>query len=54
MDEKLIDAGRVVLKAEWEKVKSEMRGEGFQTGAASTPNIERQPQTIARANADTN
>src|SRR5262245_41625303 len=26
MDEKLIAAGRAVLKAEWEKVKAEMRG----------------------------
>ncbi|WP_029586628.1 hypothetical protein [Bradyrhizobium sp. URHD0069] len=32
LDEDLVQAGRDVLKAEWEKVKREMRGEGFQTG----------------------
>jgi hypothetical protein len=32
MDEKLIAAGRAALKAEWEKVKAEMRGEPFKTG----------------------
>lgn len=32
MDERLIAAGRSVLKAEWEKVKAEMRGEPFKTG----------------------
>jgi hypothetical protein len=31
MDEELIRAGRAVLKAEWEKVKAEMRGEAFKT-----------------------
>jgi hypothetical protein len=30
-DEELIEAGRTVLKAEWEKVKAEMRGQPFQT-----------------------
>src|SRR5262245_52732481 len=33
MDPKLIAAGRAVLKAEWEKVKAEIRGEPFKTGA---------------------
>jgi len=32
MDEELVSAGRAVLKAEWEKVKAEMRGEPFKTG----------------------
>ena len=32
MDDKLIAASRAVLKAEWEKVKAEMRGEPFKTG----------------------
>jgi hypothetical protein len=32
MDEEMIRAGRAVLKAEWEKVKAEMRGDEFQTG----------------------
>ena len=32
MDEELVRAGRAVLKAEWEKVKAEMRGEPFKTG----------------------
>ena len=32
LDKPLIEAGRAVLKAEWEKVKAEMRGETFQTG----------------------
>ena len=32
MDEELVKAGRAVLKAEWEKVKAEMRGEPFKTG----------------------
>jgi hypothetical protein len=32
LDNKLIDAGRAVFKAEWEKVKAEMRGARFQTG----------------------
>ena len=32
MDEKLVAAGRAVLKSEWEKVKAEMRGEPFKTG----------------------
>ncbi|WP_036032101.1 hypothetical protein [Bradyrhizobium yuanmingense] len=32
LDEALVEAGRNVLKGEWEKVKREMRGEGFQTG----------------------
>jgi hypothetical protein len=32
MDEDLVRAGRAVLKAEWEKVKVEMRGEPFKTG----------------------
>jgi hypothetical protein len=31
-DEALIKAGRSVFKAEWEKIKAEMRGEPFQTG----------------------
>jgi hypothetical protein len=31
-DDDLIAAGRAVLKAEWEKVKAEMRGGAFQTG----------------------
>ena len=31
-DEALIKAGRAVFKAEWEKIKAEMRGEPFQTG----------------------
>jgi hypothetical protein len=32
MDKELVDASRAVLKSEWEKVKAEMRGEGFKTG----------------------
>ncbi len=32
LDPELVEAGRHVLKGEWEKVKREMRGEGFQTG----------------------
>jgi len=32
MDKELVKAGRAVLKAEWEKVKAEMRGEQFKTG----------------------
>ena len=32
MDKELVSAGRAVLKAEWEKVKAEMRGEPFKTG----------------------
>jgi hypothetical protein len=32
MDKELVDAGRAVLKSEWEKVKAEMRGEPFKTG----------------------
>jgi hypothetical protein len=32
LDEELVEAGRDVLKGAWEKVKREMRGEGFQTG----------------------
>jgi hypothetical protein len=32
MDKELVKAGRAVLKAEWEKVKAEMRGEPFKTG----------------------
>ena len=31
-DEALIGAGRAVFKAEWEKIKAEMRGEPFQRG----------------------
>jgi hypothetical protein len=31
-DADLIKAGRAVFKAEWEKIKEEMQGEGFQTG----------------------
>lgn len=31
LDEPLIKAGRAVFKAEWEKIKAEMRGEPFQT-----------------------
>jgi hypothetical protein len=31
-DEELVKAGRAVLKAEWEKIKAEMRGEPFKTG----------------------
>jgi len=31
-DTELVKAGRAVLKAEWEKVKAEMRGEPFKTG----------------------
>jgi hypothetical protein len=31
-DTELIMAGRAVFKAEWEKIKAEMRGEPFQTG----------------------
>lgn len=31
-DKDLIQAGRTVLKSEWEKVKAEMRGRGFQSG----------------------
>jgi hypothetical protein len=36
MDEELVRAGRAVLKAEWEKVKAEMRGEPFKTGEHKT------------------
>lgn len=32
LDDPLIKAGRAVFKAEWEKIKAEMRGEPFQTG----------------------
>jgi hypothetical protein len=32
LDVPLIKAGRAVLKAEWEKVKTEMAGGDFQTG----------------------
>jgi hypothetical protein len=32
LDKPLMEAGRVVLKAEWEKVKIEMAGGDFQTG----------------------
>lgn len=32
MDQELVQAGRDVLKSEWEKVKAEMRGEEFKTG----------------------
>lgn len=32
LDKPLMDAGRAVLKGEWEKVKREMRGAEFQTG----------------------
>lgn len=35
LDQDLVAAGRAVLKAEWEKVKSEMRGSEFQTGELS-------------------
>ena len=35
VDDKLIAAGRAVLKAEWEKIKAEMRGEPFKTGEQS-------------------
>jgi len=31
-DPELVDAGRAVLKSEWEKIKAEMRGEPFKTG----------------------
>ena len=34
LDNDLVAAGREVLKGEWEKVKREMRGDGFQTGEA--------------------
>jgi hypothetical protein len=34
-DPALVEAGRNVLKNEWEKVKREMRGEGFQTGEST-------------------
>jgi hypothetical protein len=36
MDTALVTAGRAVLKAEWEKVKDEMRGEPFKTGEHKT------------------
>src|SRR5262249_39941500 len=32
LDKPLMEAGRAVLKGEWEKVKLEMRGREFQTG----------------------
>lgn len=32
LDDSLIKAGRAVFKAEWEKIKTEMRGQPFQTG----------------------
>ena len=32
LDKDLVSAGRAVLKAEWEKVKAEMRGEQFKAG----------------------
>jgi hypothetical protein len=32
MDRELVEAGRDVLKSEWEKIKAEMRGEVFKAG----------------------
>lgn len=32
LDKELIEAGRAVFKAEWEKIKAEMRGESFKVG----------------------
>jgi hypothetical protein len=37
LDEPLIQAGRVVLQAEWEKVKAEMQGGPFQSGIPAYP-----------------
>lgn len=35
LDEPLVQAGRAVLKAEWERVKAEMQGAPFQSGSSS-------------------